>query len=635
MNSTKGLLHRINNPSLSPDERATLRCELAKRFEQLWNFEAAREALGDLWQRVGDRPALEGLQDRTKGEVLLRAGALTGWIGSLRQIQDAQELAKNLITESIAYFESLKLSEKVSEAQIEIAYCYWRQGAFDEARVLLQEALARSANLEIEVRAIGVLRSAIVEESAKRLHECLHICTDNAELFEQLSNTALKGKFHNEFGMVLKDLGVAEQRHDYVDRALIEFAAASFYFEEAKLSRHQACVENNLGFLYGMIRKFTEAHEHLDRAQAIFTSLRDLVHIAQVDETRARVMLEEGRIADAEKLIQRAAHVLEQGGEQSLLSEALITHGIALSRLNVREEAHATLDRAIDVAERAGDLDSAGAAALTLIEELGPHIANDELCATVERAQTLLQNAQDTSTLRRLAHCASQALFLVSAYPVQIDWKKFSWKELMVRYEPHFIELALRDAGGSVTQAAHLLGFKHHQSLSTLLQKRHKNLLHARTAIVPRKRRLIGEQDSDQDTSRLDKPERSIRILHIEDDEMVAAMAKEMLEIQGWQVETCADGNAALTKISGDADYDLLLVDYDLPGVNGLELVSRARKLAHRSRTLIIVLSATPIEAAALKAGADEFLQKPQAVSSLVKTISRLLHEGEQEEEGI
>ena len=73
------------------------------------------------------------------------------------------------------------------------------------------------------------------------------------------------------------------------------------------------------------------------------------------------------------------------------------------------------------------------------------------------------------------------------------------------------------------------------------------------------------------------------------------------------------------------AHYDLLLLDYHLPGVNGLELVQRAPQLDHRSRTPIIVLSATPVEAAALEAGADEFLAKPQGVSSLVETISHLL----------
>lgn len=114
-------------------------------------------------------------------------------------------------------------------------------------------------------------------------------------------------------------------------------------------------------------------------------------------------------------------------------------------------------------------------------------------------------------------------------------------------------------------------------------------------------------------------------VLHVEDHDIVARMPKEMIENEGWEVETCSDGDIALEKICGPTHYDVLLLDYDLPGVNGLELVSRARKLVHRTRTPIIVLSATPVELAARKAGADVFLQKPQDVTSLVETISRLL----------
>lgn len=117
----------------------------------------------------------------------------------------------------------------------------------------------------------------------------------------------------------------------------------------------------------------------------------------------------------------------------------------------------------------------------------------------------------------------------------------------------------------------------------------------------------------------------SIRILLIEDDETIAALAREMLEEQGWQVQTCADGNAAVEHISGGVHYDFLLVDYGLPGIDGLEVVKRARQLVHRATMPIAVLSATPINLAAHEAGADVFLQKPQAVIALVETISRLV----------
>jgi hypothetical protein len=105
VNKQASLLRKLENPSLSPSQRAQLRCQLAKELEEAGNFEAARKAVGELWQRVGERPVLEGLDERAAAEVLLRAGVLSGWIGSANQIEGAQETAKNFITESITIFE--------------------------------------------------------------------------------------------------------------------------------------------------------------------------------------------------------------------------------------------------------------------------------------------------------------------------------------------------------------------------------------------------------------------------------------------------------------------------------------------------------------------------------------------------
>ena len=122
----------------------------------------------------------------------------------------------------------------------------------------------------------------------------------------------------------------------------------------------------------------------------------------------------------------------------------------------------------------------------------------------------------------------------------------------------------------------------------------------------------------------------TIRILHVEDDETIAVLTREMLEAQGWYVETCSNGFSALEKICSDARYDFLLLDYKLPDLNGLELVHRARTLAHRSKTLIAVISANSVEAEAREAGANVFLSKPQDLLSLPDTIKRLLVEHRQ-----
>jgi Tfp pilus assembly protein PilF len=141
MNLQTQLLHQIDDSTLTHAERARLRCQLAKELEEAGNYEAARGAMGDLWQRVGERPQLDGLDQHTAAEVLLRAGTLSGWIGSSKQIEGAQEFAKNLISESRTIFESLQETEKAAEALTDLAYCYWREGASDEARVILRDAL--------------------------------------------------------------------------------------------------------------------------------------------------------------------------------------------------------------------------------------------------------------------------------------------------------------------------------------------------------------------------------------------------------------------------------------------------------------------------------------------------------------
>lgn len=625
MNFTKELLHKIVDPNLSPDERARFRCELARQYEESGNYEAARDALGELWQEIGQPPNVEGLDQQTTGRVLLRIGVITGWLSATNQIAASQEIAKNFITQSVAIFERQGDLKGIAEAQTEIAVCYGREGALDDARVILANALSLLDDNDRDLKGLTLLRSGIVETFANRLSDALSILTNATPLLEASTNQTLKGRFHNQLATVLKNLGGAENRVDYIDRAFIEFAAASYHFEQAGHDRYQACVENNLAMLCFKANRLAEAHEHLDRAQALFTTLRDVVHLAQVAETRARVLLAERDLVQAERFARTAVQLLENRDERSWLAEALTTHGTVLARLHREDQARAALERAIHVAEQAGDFESAGLAALMLVEELPERLSDEELYSHLQYADTLLEHTQNADLLRREKNCFRSFVPRI-LWP---DWPT-SLRQSMLRHEARQIRRALEDSGGVIKQAARLLELTH-QGLQRILNTRQKHLrqvletIKARTPEIPAA--VVNEGSSG-----IRRLPRVKSILHIEDNELVAGVAKEMLEAQGWQVETCADGNAALEKISGLAEYDLLLVDYDLPGVNGLEIVRSARRLAHHSHTPIIVLSGTALETEAREAGADVFLRKPQDVGSLVETITRLL--GEREHEG-
>lgn len=117
----------------------------------------------------------------------------------------------------------------------------------------------------------------------------------------------------------------------------------------------------------------------------------------------------------------------------------------------------------------------------------------------------------------------------------------------------------------------------------------------------------------------------AVRILYAEDDQLVASAVTETLEREGWQVETCSNGAAALSLVMSAAHFDALLLDNELPGIRGVEITRRARELPRRRRTPILILSASECAREARAAGADAYLRKPQDVARLADTIRRLL----------
>jgi len=171
-------------------------CELARTLEEAGQFESACEMLLPFWRGPLNRPDTLGLTNDARAELLLRAGTLTGWLGSAKQLAGAQEVAKDLISESASIFEVLGNSEKVAESRVDLAICYWREGALDEARITLQLVLSDLEETFSEQKLRALLNSAIVEKVATREQEALRIYREAAPQFEVSANHALKGKFH-------------------------------------------------------------------------------------------------------------------------------------------------------------------------------------------------------------------------------------------------------------------------------------------------------------------------------------------------------------------------------------------------------------------------------------------------------
>jgi hypothetical protein len=243
-------------------------------------------------------------------------------------------------------------------------------------------------------------------------------------------------------------LGSKEARR-HLDRALIEYAAASYHFDQAEHRCYLANIENQLGLIYFNIHRFDEAHQHLDRARRLHSNLKDAGTVAQVDETRACVFLKQGRVVEAERVARLAVQNQEKTGRHALIAEALITHGRALARLKRYSEAFLAFRRAFDLSVMTDNTSRAADAAVAAFQEIGEHLG-------VIEGENLLRGRGLNEAKQALEHDA--------------------------------IRLALENAEGSVVHAARGLGISF-QALTYMLETRHKDLLKKRTPVRRRPRK--------------------------------------------------------------------------------------------------------------------------------------------------
>lgn len=117
-----------------------------------------------------------------------------------------------------------------------------------------------------------------------------------------------------------------------------------------------------------------------------------------------------------------------------------------------------------------------------------------------------------------------------------------------------------------------------------------------------------------------------MKILIIEDNKDILVNVLDYLSIKGYAVDCAQDGLTGL-HLAVTNQYDLIVLDIMLPGIDGIEVCKRLREEA-KSNTPIIMLTArdaVPDRIVGLKAGADDYLIKPFALAELVARIEAII----------
>jgi DNA-binding response OmpR family regulator len=114
------------------------------------------------------------------------------------------------------------------------------------------------------------------------------------------------------------------------------------------------------------------------------------------------------------------------------------------------------------------------------------------------------------------------------------------------------------------------------------------------------------------------------RILVVEDETPIAEAVGYALREAGYEVDTLADGEAALAAAAERA-YDLMVLDLLLPGLPGLDVCRRLRAKSDLPIVMLTALDAELDRVLGLEVGADDYVTKPFSVAELVSRVRALL----------
>lgn len=116
-------------------------------------------------------------------------------------------------------------------------------------------------------------------------------------------------------------------------------------------------------------------------------------------------------------------------------------------------------------------------------------------------------------------------------------------------------------------------------------------------------------------------------LLYIEDNAANRLLVRRVLEAEGYTVLEAADGPSGLEMVH-NAPPDLILLDINLPEMDGYEFVSRLRKIPGLEETPVIALTANVMKGdreRTLAAGCDGYIQKPIDVDALPQQVAEFL----------
>ncbi len=293
------------------------------RLERCGKYDEALAELRDIWDDTTKFPDVEDYESRTAAEIILRCGALIGFLGHNKQIPNSQEKSKNLLTEARIRFLDIYDVEKIAECENYLALAYWRTGELVEADVWIDESLSRNLPNSNSVKIYAVLIKSVVLLADKKYKEVISTLEPFQNNFQKYGDAFLNGSFCTNVGFALRNLGK-------ITEALEKYKLAIEFHQKSGHQIYLGTIENNRAYLYQKENRFSEAHESIDNAVKIFKQIKDRTREGFSLDTKAQIYFAEEKYAEALKTAGKAIAILGKSENKAYLVESLMTKAKSL-----------------------------------------------------------------------------------------------------------------------------------------------------------------------------------------------------------------------------------------------------------------------------------------------------------------
>lgn len=319
-------------------------CKELFKLERTGRYDDAFSEVEAIWTDRTKLPDVKDFSPQIAAEVILRCGSLIGFLGHFKQLPNAQEKSKNLLTEARTRFLDIYDVEKIAECENYLALAYWRAGEYAEAENWLTEAFSHDIYHSHPVILHSIIIESMILLSSKKHSEVFEKLNNLELMFLKYADDFLKGSFYNNLGVALECLGRISEGLQKLEKA------KGFYLKSGNKFQY-AVAENNLSMLYKSQNNFLKAHESADNAVKIFKRINDRTREGFSLDTKAQIYIAEKKYSEALRTIEKAIKIIKLSENTSFITETYLTKTKTLIHLDDISGATFCLFEAVELAK--------------------------------------------------------------------------------------------------------------------------------------------------------------------------------------------------------------------------------------------------------------------------------------------